>query len=122
VRLLGAPRFVAYALCGLVLAAHLVVLPRLSALVGLPLLARAALVFVLVLPIGFCLGTFFPTGLDRLKAAAPAFVPWAWGVNGIFSVVAPVLAVAASMTWGISALLLAALPAYLLAGFLLPDA
>lgn len=48
-------------------------------------------------------------------------MPWAWGLNGIFSVVAPVLGVAVSMTWGISALLLAAVPIYLGAGLVLPD-
>jgi len=45
--------------------------------------------------------------------SAPAFVPWAWGVNGIFSVLAPVLSVAFSITGGINALLLAAVPIYL---------
>jgi hypothetical protein len=120
-RVLGGQRFVAYALCGLVLAAHLVVLPRLSSLVGWPFPARVAIVFALVLPIGVCLGTFFPAGLDRLKGSAQPFVPWAWGVNGIFSVVAPILSVAVSMTWGISALLLAAVPLYLAAGLALPD-
>jgi spermidine synthase len=114
-------RFVSYALAALVLVEHLLLLPRLNALVGLPFAARVAIVFALVLPIGVCLGTFFPTGLDRLKEEAPAFVPWAWGVNGIFSVIAPILSVAMSMTWGISALLLAAVPVYLAAGILLPE-
>ena len=114
-------RFVSYALAGLVLAEHLLLLPRLDALVGLPFAARAAIVFALVAPVGICLGTFFPTGLDRLKDEAPTFVPWAWGVNGIFSVVAPIVAVAISMTWGITALLLAAIPVYLAAGMLLPE-
>jgi hypothetical protein len=57
---------------------------------------------------------------ERLKAERPTFVPWAWGINGIFSVLAPILAVAVSITWGISALLISALPIYLVAGFLLP--
>jgi spermidine synthase len=117
----GRQRFVAYALAALVLVEHLLLLPRLHALVGLPFPARVAIVFALVLPIGVCLGTFFPTGLDRLKDEAQAFVPWAWGVNGIFSVVAPIVSVAVSMTWGISALLLAAVPVYLAAGMLLPE-
>jgi hypothetical protein len=122
VRVLGRQRFVAYPLAAIVLAEHLLVLPRLSALVGLPFAARVAIVFALVLPIGVCLGTFFPAGLDRLKESASAFVPWAWGVNGVFSVVAPIVSVAVSMTWGISALLLSAVPLYLAAGLLLPDA
>jgi hypothetical protein len=47
-------------------------------------------------------------------------VPWAWGLNGIFSVLAPVFAVAFSVTWGIEALLVAAIPVYLVAGWALP--
>ena len=86
-----------------------------------PFAARVALVFALVAPVGVCLGVFMPTGLTRLKAAAPAFAPWAWGINGIFSVLAPLIAVGVSMTWGISVLLAAALPFYLVAGFALPD-
>ena len=91
--------------------------PLLPRLIGLPFAARAAIVFLLVAPVGVCLGTFMPTGLDRLKAAAPAFAPWAWGINGIFSVLAPLVAVGVSMSWGITALLAAALPFYLVAGF-----
>jgi MFS family permease len=121
VRRLGRQRFVAYLLGAIVLAVHVLALPRLSALVGLPLAARVAIVFALVLPIGVCLGTFFPAGLDPLKDSAKAFVPWAWGVNGIFSVVAPIVSVAVSMTWGISALLVSAVPVYLLAGLVLPE-
>lgn len=45
---------------------------------------------------------------------------WAWGVNGIFSVLAPIAGVGVSMTWGISALLLSAIPAYLVAVFVVP--
>ena len=58
--------------------------------------------------------------LEQLKRVAPSFTPWAWGVNGAFSVLAPVLAVAFSMSWGTSALLLAALPVYLLTAAVLP--
>jgi hypothetical protein len=80
-----------------------------------------AIVFALVAPVGTCLGVFMPTGLARLKAQAPAFAPWAWGINGIFSVLAPLLAVGVSISWGMSVLLAAALPFYLAAGFALPE-
>ena len=66
------------------------------------------------------MGAFFPAGLQRLKNDAPAFVPWAWGLNGVFSVVAPVLSVGVSMTWGISALLLGSLLVYLAAALAYP--
>jgi spermidine synthase len=120
VRKLGGIRFVSYALCGVVLVEYLLLIPRLPALIGQPFVVRAFLVSLLVAPIGVLLGVFVPTALDRLKEDAPAFVPWAWGINGIFSVLAPVLAIAVSMSLGISALLLSALPVYLAVGWSWP--
>jgi len=119
---LGELRFVTYVLAGLILGEYAVALPRLPALIGLPFAAKTAIVFALVLPLGLCLGVFVPSALERLKPTAPAYVPWAWGINGIFSVLAPVLSVAFSMTWGINALLLGAIPIYLVAGLVLPAA
>lgn len=115
--LFGSLRFVSYALSLVLLAELLLVFPRLGPWMALPLAGRVALVAALVAPIGFLLGTFFPTGLERLKQLSPGLVPWAWGLNGMASVVAPILAVALSMTAGITALFLAAVPVYLLAGF-----
>ena len=72
-RLAGPParqRFVSYALAAWSWPSTCCSCPRLHALVGLPFAARVAIVFALVLPIGVCLGTFFPTGLDRLKDEA----------------------------------------------------
>jgi spermidine synthase len=120
-RVLGGVRVLALAVAAVVVGEHLLALPRLPGLIGLPFAARAAIVCALVAPIGLLLGTFFPTALARLKEDAGPFVPWAWGINGIFSVVAPLLSVAVSMTWGIDALLLGAVPFYLLAGLTLPD-
>jgi spermidine synthase len=119
---LGGIRFVSYALAGVVLTLYGLVLPRLPRLITLDFWARAAVVFVLILPVGLLLGVFVPSALERLKVEAPEFIPWAWGVNGIFSVLAPMLAVAFSMTWGIRALLLSALPVYLVVGWTFPDA
>jgi hypothetical protein len=119
-RLGGSLRFVSYVLSFVLLAELLLAFPRLGAWVGLPLAARATLVAALVAPVGLLLGVYFPTGLERLKRASPGLVPWAWGLNGMASVVAPILAVAVSMTAGIAALFLAALPVYLLAGFTEP--
>lgn len=120
VKALGQVRFVSYVLAVVVLAEHGLALPRLPGLIGLPFGVRAAIVSALVAPIGVCLGTFVPSALERLKPSAPAYVPWAWGINGIFSVLAPVLSVGFSVTWGINALLLAALPVYLAVGWVFP--
>ena len=114
-------RFTSYALAAVVLAEYALALPALPGLVAQPFALRAAMVVLLVLPVGMLLGTFVPTALSGLKLTAPAFVPWAWGINGIFSVLAPVLSIGLSMTWGINALLLASLPVYLLVGAAYPD-
>jgi hypothetical protein len=66
------------------------------------------------------MGTFVPTAVEQLKATAPGFVPWAWGINGVFSVLAPILSIAFSMTFGIDCLLLSAIPIYLAVGWLFP--
>jgi len=116
----GQLRFVAYALGVLVLVEGWLLFPQLGFVAAYPLPARAGVVLLLIGPIGLLLGVFFPVGLVRLKAEAPAFVPWAWGVNGIFSVLAPILGVAVSVTFGGDMLLLAAVPVYMAAGLLAP--
>jgi spermidine synthase len=118
---LGRVRYVTYLLAGVILLEYLLLFPRLASGIGLPFATRAALVTLLVAPVGVLLGAFLPSGLERLKVESPAMAPWAWGVNGIFSVLAPILSVALSMAWGIGALFLAAIPVYLVAGFALPD-
>lgn len=118
---LGGIRFVAYALAVLLLAEVLLVLPALHRLFSWPLGARALVAFVLVGALGVLLGVFLPVGIERLKDDRPGLVPWAWGVNGIFSVLGPILSVALSVTWGMSALALCAVPIYLLAAFVLPE-
>jgi hypothetical protein len=116
-------RFVAYALAGLVLVEHLLALPALSRLAGASLGARALVAALLILPPAMLLGVFLPAGLERLKVSGSGHLaPWAWGVNGIFSVLAPVAGVAFSMTWGTGALFLAAVPLYMAAGFALENA
>jgi spermidine synthase len=117
VKRLGALRFVSYVLAALMLLEYALAFPHLLSLIAAPFLVRVAIVALLVAPLGFCLGVYLPTGLEALKRTLPAQVPWAWGVNGIFSVIAPVLAAAYSMTWGIDALFLAALVVYLMVGW-----
>jgi spermidine synthase len=120
VKALGGVRFVSYILATLILVEYGLVFPRLPGLIGLPFWGKVAIVSAIVCPIGISLGMFLPVALEQLKHAGPSFVPWAWGINGIFSVLAPVLSVAFSITWGSNALLLSAIPIYLVVGFSLP--
>jgi hypothetical protein len=85
----------------------------LRALIDLPFAARIAVAIALLAPFGLTLGMAMPIGLKRLSALAPQGVPWGWGINGVTSVVASVLAIAVAITWGFTATTLLALACYL---------
>jgi hypothetical protein len=123
VQTLRGVRMVGFALAALLLLEHSLILPQLARWVALSFAQRAMIVAALVTPLGLLMGTFVPTALETLKAGNGArFVPWAWGINGIFSVLAPVLSIGLSITWGINLLLLSAIPLYLLVGLTFPAA
>ncbi|MEJ2720564.1 MAG: hypothetical protein P8181_05415, partial [bacterium] len=61
---------------------------------------RVVVAIAAIAPLGFLMGFPMPLGLRGLGSGAPHLVPWAWGVNGFASVLAPVLATAIAMTWG----------------------
>ena len=79
------------------------------------LAVRAIVCFILLLPFGFLLGIPFPTGIQILKQNdLVKYIPWMYGVNGIFSVVGSVAAVILSMSFGFSSSFLAGLSMYLI--------
>jgi spermidine synthase len=114
-------RYLTYALSLLILAEWAFAFPLLPHLIPLGFAARASIAWILTAPIGVLLGVFLPSILETLKTRAPSFVPWAWGINGIFSVLAPIVSVGFSATFGINALLIASIPFYLFAALALPD-
>jgi hypothetical protein len=54
-------------------------------------------------PMGLVMGMPFPIGMKAVSAWPDAPTPFFWGINGATSVCASVLAVAISLSWGISA-------------------
>jgi spermidine synthase len=72
----------------------------LSAALGLALPWRVLISLLLISPLGFVLGMPFPKGLKAVGVVAPALVPWAWGVNGFFTVIGSVAAVILGMAFG----------------------
>jgi hypothetical protein len=60
------------------------------------------------------MGIPFATGLRYLERRHPAFIPWAWGVNGITSVLGSVAAILIAMRAGFTSVLLAGAAVYLL--------
>jgi hypothetical protein len=85
----------------------------LRGLIDLPFAARVGVAVVLLAPFGLTLGMAMPIGLRRLSGLYPSGVPWAWGINGVTSVLASVLAIAIAITWGFAAATLLALACYL---------
>ena len=94
--------------------------PAVLAALDLPWLVRAAILVVALAPISLALGFPFPLGLDRFQQEGPALLPWAWALNGAFSVVATPLANLLGHGMGLSWLLAAGLVCYCAAAIAWP--
>ena len=92
---------------------------RVVAWAGLfPVEGRILVAVVAIAPLGFLMGMPMPLALRCLQRRFPALLPWAWGVNGFASVLAPPLATAVAMTWGLHSAGMCALLLYGLAAVL----
>jgi spermidine synthase len=92
--------------------------PLTDALLGWPLAARVVTAFVMLAPLGICLGAFMPLGLgavSRLTEFSRQYVAWGWAVNGFASVVGAVLTTILAMTFGFRIVLFLALAMYVVA-------
>lgn len=77
------------------------------------LFSRAIIVLLAIIPVGVVLGIPFPTAIRELEKHCPNFIPWAWGVNGITSVLASIVAIILAMRVGFTMTVLIAVIAYL---------
>ncbi|MFO0829391.1 MAG: hypothetical protein U0572_14735 [Phycisphaerales bacterium] len=77
--------------------------------------ARVAIAVAMLAPLGIVLGMPFPTGLRLLSDEATALVPWAWGVNGFFTVIGSVLTMILGMSFGFRAVMILAAVCYVVA-------
>ncbi len=81
---------------------------------------RLGLTLVLIAPLAFLMGMPFPLGLSRLAGEAPAFIPWAWGINGFASVLSALLAALLAVHLGYRVVLLMAAGLYASAAMIWP--
>jgi hypothetical protein len=107
-----------------IVAAYLVVmvwvLPSVfRATTGRERLVRIGISLLAILPLGFLFGFAFPTGMRLVSAVDPLPTPWFWGINGATGVLASVLGVMFSMSFGINVTMLISAVCYLL---LIPSA
>jgi len=93
--------------------------PALLATLGWPLAVRVAAVLIVLAPVSVALGLLFPLGLAR---SGEGFLPWAWALNGAFSVVATPLANLIALNEGYRWLILLALIMYALVIITFPRA
>jgi len=84
------------------------------------LATRIFLTLVLMCPMGILLGMPFPTGIKTVSDESTSFIPWAWGVNGFFTVIGSVTAVILGMMFGFKVVIFLAALCYLVAMMLLP--
>lgn len=83
-----------------------------------PLASRFVLVFVLLAPLGMCLGMFMPLGIGavaRLTTHSNEYVAWGWAVNGFASVIGAVLSTILAMMFGFRTVLFVSLGVYCIA-------
>jgi len=83
-------------------------------ILGLPTILRYTAAFLLLIPCGFLAGLPFPLGM-RCLLKRPSQRAYAWAVNGCASVLAAIAAAQIALCTGISAILVCAAAAYLLA-------
>jgi hypothetical protein len=92
--------------------------PLTNSLLDLPLAARIVISFVVLAPLGMCLGMFMPIGLTQVAGLSEfprEYIAWGWAVNGFASVVGSALATILAMIYGFDVVLFAGLVAYLIA-------
>ena len=80
-----------------------------------PLVVRAAVTLACLFPVGVLLGIPFPTAVKALERRNRSFIAWAWGVNGVSSVLASIAAILVAMSLGFRAVVCIAAATYVLA-------
>jgi hypothetical protein len=84
----------------------------LAATAGWPLVGRVAVCLATLAPLAMIMGIPFATGLRYLERRHPAFIPWAWGLNGLTSVLGSVAAILIAMNAGFTVVLVAGAVVY----------
>jgi spermidine synthase len=79
---------------------------------ALPLGGRVAVSAAMIFPLGFFLGMPFPLGILAIERQPRGAIAWAWGMNGLFTVVGGLASVLASLEFGFNLTLVIALALY----------
>jgi spermidine synthase len=110
--------FVAILIIGGALVAFYPALSRLA--LALPLPGRMLASGLMMFPLGFFLGMPFPLGILAISSQPRGAIAWAWGMNGLFTVVGGLLSVVLGVLLGFNFTILLALAIYALAFAVFP--
>jgi len=80
-----------------------------------PLALRIGVAVALLFPVGLLMGMPLPMGIHLLGRLEPMGIPWAWGMNGFFTVFGGFLSVILSYVFGFTLVLLLGFAIYALA-------
>ncbi|MGF1476498.1 MAG: hypothetical protein ACFB6S_13125 [Geminicoccaceae bacterium] len=89
--------------------------PLTEALLAEPMPVRIAATALMCFPLGFFMGMPLPLGILALANKPTGAVAWAWGMNGLFTVVGGLLAMVLALWFGFKLALVAGYAFYLLA-------
>lgn len=81
-------------------------------LLGVSLMAKVCVTFMMIIPLGFCLGIFFPQGLKVLDRQNKTLIPLVWGLNGYMGILGSLLSIYFSTIFGFKFFLLFAAGLY----------
>jgi hypothetical protein len=107
--------FVIGGIAGLGILYFLFLPPIIYSTIAEPIQVKAAVSIAILAPIGFLMGMPLPTGMRLLKVHRPNYIPWMWAVNGAFSVLGAVLAIALGIMYGSSLAMILGILIYLIA-------
>lgn len=79
------------------------------------MIGKALMTFIFFMPLGLFLGIPFPLGIRTLGQGHTSLIPWAWAINGCFSVLSPVTAFLIAISYGFKTVLLLGTLCYLIA-------
>jgi len=89
-----------------------------NTLSGFSLWMRMLLCSLLTAPLAVPMGIPFPSGLSRLAEKGEDMIPWAWGINGFFSVIGASATALIAIEWGFKSVVFTALILYLLSAMI----
>jgi len=82
--------------------------------IGESLFTKILIPMLTQMPLGFMLGMLFPLGIKLVNQVDKRMVPWAWGVNGMSSVISTVLAILLAMNFGFTVVSYLAMIVYII--------